>query len=260
MIISLILCFGTPVIFYFIVRKWANKLIIPLIAGLLGFFVMQIIIRIPVLSILSMYTGLYEVNIFLLALILGSTAALFETFGRVVTVKFFLKDDHRFSAGLAHGIGHGGIEAILLVGITYINNLVLSMMINSGTFDELYSGNPSIYSVKEILLETESWMFLLGGVERFLTIVFHITLSVLVVYAFKIKKKYPVFIVLAVHAFLDFMVVILSHYGVSSLLIEVFIFICTGVMVYVAYKVYGKYIEIQDQEVEIIEEEGVLDV
>lgn len=262
-VISLILCFGTPILLFILVRKRANKLIVPLVAGMVGFFLMQIVIRIPVLSIIQLYTGLYEVNIFLLAFILASSAALFETFGRVMTVKLFMKDDNRFTSGLAHGIGHGGIEAILLVGMTFINNLVLSIMINNGSFDEMYINNPSIYAVKELLIDTVSWMFLLGGVERILAILLHISLSVLVVYAFKVKKKSPIVAVFLVHMFLDFMVVILGYYKVSPLMIELFILIITVVMIYVTYKVYCRYKEMKANEITIDEnniEEGELNV
>ena len=35
------------------------------------------------------------------------------------------------------GLGHGGIEAIVIVGMTYINNLLYSAMINTGAFDTM---------------------------------------------------------------------------------------------------------------------------
>lgn len=250
MVISMLLCFGTPVFFFLLLRKRANKLLVPIVAGTSGFFLMQIIIRIPLLSVLKEYTGFYEVNIYLLAILLGSSAAIFETFGRVITVRLFMKDDTRLSAGIAHGIGHGGIEAILLVGITYITNLVFSVMINSGTFISVLGNTEVIIEAQNALINTQSYLFLLGGVERVLSIVFHITLSVLVVYAFRIKRKYPIIIVLLVHTFIDFSVVILGHWGVNAIVIELFIAVVTAGMVYVIYKVYQDYKKLNEISIE----------
>ena len=43
---------------------------------------------------------------------------------------------------LAYGVGHGGIEMIVIFGITMISNLVLSLMINSGQAGFLVSQTP----------------------------------------------------------------------------------------------------------------------
>lgn len=250
MTVSLILCFGTPVILFILVRKRANKLLTPVVAGVTGFFVMQIIIRIPLLSVLQLYTPLYEVNIFLLALILGLSAALFETFGRVMTVKLFLRDDTRFTSGVVHGIGHGGIEAIMLVGMTYITNLIFSIMINSGTFFTTLGSSEAMIDARDALVDTPYYLFFLGGVERVLAIIFHIALSVLVVYAFKIGKKWPVWLVIGVHAFLDTMVVLLGYYGVDVFIIELFILVLTLIMVYMTFNIYQQYKLLKDEEME----------
>jgi uncharacterized membrane protein YhfC len=247
MVISTILCFGTPVLLYILVRRKANKLITPLLAGLLGFTVMQVIIRIPILTFLQVLTPLYSLNIFLLAFILAFTAGLFETVGRVLTIFLFMKDDTRFTAGLTHGIGHGGIEAMLLVGFGSITNIIYSVMINSETFLQTLGNSEDIVDLRNILIDTHYTMFLLGGIERVLTIVFHITLSVLVVYAFRIKRKYPVFLVLLIHTLLDFTVVILAYYGVSAYLIEGFILVAVLIMIYVTYIVYNKYKEMNEE-------------
>lgn len=247
LIIGVVLCFGFPIIIYSFLRRKANKLLIPLLAGAVGFFFMQIVLRMTILAVLAEFTNFYGVNIFLLAFILAFSAALFETIGRVLTVKIFMKEDHRFSAGIAHGIGHGGIEAILLVGIFYVLYIIMSFMINKGTFDNLILFEPSFQVTKDMLVSTSS-LFLLGGIERVLTIVFHIAMSVLVIYGFRIKKKYPMLLVIAIHTFLDFNVVLLVHYGLDSYIIEFYLFIIALLMIGVIYFVYQKYLELEDGE------------
>ena len=252
MVISVILCFGTPILFYFLVRRKANLLLTALLAGVVGFFVMQILIRIPLLSVLRASTNFYGINIFLLALILGFSAALFETFARVITCRLFMKNDTRFTAGIAHGIGHGGVEAIMLVGLGQITNIVFSFMINNGTFTSVLGNSSDIIDLQTVLIETPASLFLLGGIERVLTLIFHIALSVLVFYAFRIKKKYPIILVLLIHTLLDSTVVMMQYYGMNLYMIELFIFIVVLIMVYVTYLIYKQY--------KTMNEEGETDV
>jgi|LGOV01.1.fsa_nt_gb uncharacterized membrane protein YhfC len=246
LVVSILLCFGFPLILFLVLRKKASNLLVPLLAGGVGFFVMQVVIRIPILSIIGISTGLYEVNIFILAFILGFSAALFETFGRVITVKLFMKKDHRFLAGIAHGIGHGGIEAIVLVGLNYVFYVIYAAMINNGTFDALLGLDESYQALKNILLDTSSLLFLLGGIERVLTIIFHISISVLVVYAFRIKKKSPVIVAIVIHTLLDFSIVIMSHYGLNAYVIETYILVIVLLMTGVIYYIFKKYLEMKE--------------
>ena len=46
----------------------------------------------------------------------GLMAGVFEETGRYVSFKWFLKKETRIQDGLSYGIGHGGIEAMLIVG------------------------------------------------------------------------------------------------------------------------------------------------
>ncbi len=255
-IISGLVCFLFPVFLVLRLKKRANKLMIPIVAGIIGFFVMQIMIRIPIVSYLQLSGAFTGVNIFLFALVLGFTAALFETVGRLLTIKFIMRDDNRFSAGVAHGIGHGGIEAIILVGINYITLVVYAMMINNGSFQSLIDlggeAGQSFIEVKNVLLETNFSLYLLGGFERVVTIIIHIGLSVLTVFAFKTRKKIYVLYVLIIHTLLDFSVVILSHYGVSAYIIEVYILLFALVMVYMMKVIHKKYLNSIEEEGSVI--------
>ena len=59
-------------------------------------------------------------------------AAVFEETGRLIAMKFWMKKWLDFPNALMYGIGHGGVEAILLGGLSGISNLVSMLMINSG--------------------------------------------------------------------------------------------------------------------------------
>lgn len=233
MVISLIICFGVPIALAVIfIKKGVSKIKVFFI-GMLGFVIMQIAIRIPLLSLIAnqaWYLRLSE-NIVLISLFLGLTAGLFETVGRFIVFKFFLKKERSYEDGLMAGLGHGGIEAIVLVGLTYINNIVFSVMINLGVSDMLLGASSAIPEARAgletaitALTTTAPSMFLLGGVERVFTIVIHMALSLLVLEGIKRKKAflYMCFAFLA-HGLLDFFAVYLALQGVSTFIIELLV-------------------------------------
>lgn len=84
---------------------------------------------------------------------------------------------------LAYGIGHGGIEAMLLIGMVYFNNLIFSLGINSMGAEALaaeagVNGN-AILAAANQLTATPSGLFYLAGFERILAMLLHIGLSLL---------------------------------------------------------------------------------
>ena len=70
----------------------------------------------------------------------GLAAGLFEETGRFLAMKFLLKKEPAEPLpGVAYGIGHGGVEMIVIFGLTMVSNLVISLMINSGQTDALFA-------------------------------------------------------------------------------------------------------------------------
>ncbi len=144
-------------------------------------------------------------------LIFGATAALFEEGGRWIVMSLFMKNRHRFSDGIAFGIGHGGIEAVLLVGI---NSLIFLVTNNTS----VPVGN----------------MFA-AGVERIFAMVVQIAFSVMVFKAVKLKKPLWLLLAFVLHAVLDAGLVI-SEYGASILLIE--IYVCVFALIMLGFLIF----------------------
>ena len=59
-------------------------------------------------------------NPVLLALVAGLFPGLFEETGRLVAFNTVLKKRKNRETSISYGIGHGGFEVILILGITYI--------------------------------------------------------------------------------------------------------------------------------------------
>lgn len=146
---------------------------------------------------------------FLYALYGGLAAGVFEECGRFVAFTFLLRGRREWKHGVAYGIGHGGIEAILLAGLPFINNLVYAVMINSGTFDKLTQSLTSdqaaaLLSAKSALINTAPYLFAVGGIERIFAVTVHIGFSLIVLYAVAKKKPAYLFLAIGLHALLDF--------------------------------------------------------
>ena len=187
--------------------------------GAAGFFVLQVLIRIPVLNVLGTFPWFQrfaENHYMVYCLILAMTAALFEVVARFAVAKI-LQKNMNYQQGVAAGLGHGGIEAMILIGMTYINNLLYAVMINSGAFDTTVAQTGTLpvpnatelvdqlNQIKAALLETPAYAFYLAGYERILCVLFHTAMSLLVCYlVYKKKALVGVGIAFAAHFFVDF--------------------------------------------------------
>ena len=143
-----------------------------------------------------------------------------------------------------YGAGHGGFEAIAIGGLTMINNIAWSVMINNGNIAALtgsLSGDQLTQAQQSIalLISTPSWQFLLSGVERLFAIILHISLSVLVWFSVKWEGKlylYPVAILL--HFLVDAVAVLMSGLGVNLIVIELVVGLMTAATAAYARKLW----------------------
>lgn len=247
MVISCAICFLVPIALFIYLRIVKKADIYPFFAGctvmLLFAFILESGLHRIVFS--SPAGPVIQSNIWLYALYGGLMAGLFEETGRYLCFAFALKKYQAKNANaLMYGAGHGGFEAIVIVGLNMINNIAWSLMINAGNAAQLtgsLSGDALQQAEQSInlLVSTPSYQFLMGGVERVLAIALQIALSVLIWFAVKCNGKlwlYPAAI--AIHFVVDAVAVILSGLGVNVILIEVVIAVLTLMTVAFARKVW----------------------
>ncbi len=239
--ISAVLCFLVPIAGYFIAKDRKGRYPGVLIGGVLSFYLTQMIIRIPILQLLLPKLDWYRKmsgNIFLLALFLGFTAALFETFGRWLTLNYLLKKRLSYRTGIVHGLGHGGIEAILLVGLNYVIFTVFAVLLNRGNespLQFLIRGQHEL--IIGLLSDTEWQLFMLAGVERTMTIIFHVAMSLMVTIGIvKGRQRMYIALVLFWHTLLDFLAVMASSWTTNVYLIEFIVVIAAVASAIYIYK------------------------
>lgn len=220
--ITLFITLILPVIVYLIygLKNKGKGVWTAWLLGAAGFFVMQMIIRTPILSVLSILPGFAAFvaeNYILYCLILAFTAGLFEAVGRYAVAKILCKKLD-YTRSFAAGLGHGSIESIFVVGMTYVNNLIYIFMINTGSFDNIVAQTAAmgvdttqLAVLKDSLVNTPSAMFLLAGYERVLTVLLHIALSMVVCYFVSRKKDFTgIVICILCHFAVDFIAPVMN--------------------------------------------------
>ena len=186
------------VLILFACRNRKQGILSAWLLGAAGFFVTQMLIRLPILTALqnqSWFLSFAQNHLFGYAFSLAFTAGLFELAGRFAVAKLMQKN-LTCNRSLAAGLGHGGIEAMLIVGITYINNLAYIAMINSGSFDTVVSQAAAtgvdvsqLELIRTQLVSMSPTLFLLAGFERILAMTGHVAMSMLVCYGVAHRKS-----------------------------------------------------------------------
>lgn len=235
LIIGTMIWLAVPVVIALIWKIKKKEPVTTILVGAAAFLLFALILEKPIQNILVFPTtmGLKDhsisrflsANPVLLALVAGLFPGVFEETGRLVAFKTILKKRRNRETSISYGIGHGGFEVTLLLGITYIQYIVYAVMINTGTFgvviDQVASQAPEqLGSVEAIVTMLTEFSFAdlgMAFVERIFAVLFHIGASILVFYASKDKKRfwlYPLAIIL--HTGMDF-VAALSIFGVIDL-------------------------------------------
>ena len=182
--------------------------------GALGFFVPQILIRLPILTGLSQSAGFAafaQTHPVVYGFGLAFTAGLFEVVGRYAVARC-LKKNLTYRRALAAGLGHGGIEAILITGLAYLSNVVFLVMLQTGGFEAAISQTTAaggdvtpLLTAKDALMNTPWTMFLLAGYERLLAMTCHTAMSILVCYGVHTNRVLPwTLACLGMHTCMDF--------------------------------------------------------
>ncbi|MCI8461595.1 MAG: YhfC family intramembrane metalloprotease [Lachnospiraceae bacterium] len=209
LIFGSLICFGVPVGGLIILlrrKRGAGK---AFFLGMLAFSVSQLGIRIPVLQLLLprwVWFHVLQLYPWAYGLFLGLTAGVFEEGARWIAIRFFLKDRTDLEHGLAFGLGHGGVEAMILAGLNMTAGL---MMVLTG---------------QGALFPATSQTVLISGLERLYAMAFHVGASLLVMCGIR-KKRTAGYLTAAValHTVMDAAIVILpAVFGAGIAVIELY--------------------------------------
>ena len=200
---------------------WCRKKHEPFTTVLIGaatFLLFAIVIEKPLQSLViqldSPVSQFVNARPVLWGIIVGLFPGVFEETGRFVAFKTLLRKRTQRATGLSHGIGHGGFEAMFILGITYAEYFAFALMLNMGNFYELMiepvldeltpEVAAQITAIVDQITGFSAVMLGLALIDRCIAVFFHIGASILVFYAARDKKKlwlYPLAILL--HTVID---------------------------------------------------------
>lgn len=176
----------------------------------------------------------------------GLAAGLFEETGRLLAMKYLKKKNHLVQKeSIMYGIGHGGFESILLIGMAYISNVATAMAIQNGTISSIFVDgndeiNEALYESLLGLCNTAPSTFIYSGIERISAFALQICLSYIVYRAIKDSQIYLYFVAILIHAFVDGGSVLLSKAIDSIAVLEAVLFVFVTVLAYFIIKEYKK--------------------
>ncbi|GHH99532.1 YhfC family intramembrane metalloprotease [Neobacillus kokaensis] len=228
--------FAGLVLFY---RKRTGVALKPLIIGSVGFIVFtQVLEKILHVIVVTSFPN-YADHPWWFGLYGGLAAGVFEELGRFLLFTWLLKKYHDYKGGISFGIGWGGIEAIVLMLMIIVPNILFATMINAGTFEKSLAGQmpaEQMAAIKETVLNQGISFYLLACVERFFAVFMQIAFSLLVLTAV-IKKKFSyVFYAILIHAAIDFPLVFFQTGHLTNLwIVEVYVAII-GIFAFVFIK------------------------
>jgi uncharacterized membrane protein YhfC len=240
MTISAIISIGLPIVLFIIFYKKYTAKIIPMIMGIAGFILFVLILERAIHSIVFAKFTLREKP--LIYIIYGIfMAGIFEETARFISFKILKKKYNGIGTGLAYGIGHGGIEAILLAGLSMINAIIFAIILNTGNIETI-TGKLQGEALEQIntqittIITTSPYLFLLSGVERVFAICIQLSLSVIVFYSVYGKNKlwlYPFSIIL--HAIIDIPAAAMQVGVIKNMfLVELLVFIGAIISILIA--------------------------
>ena len=190
--------------------KWLS-----LLAGAGAFFLSQIVLRIPLLNVLSTQ-GWYQdftKHYLLYVLALSLSAGLFEESARYGGA-VLLKERRSFKDAVSFGLGHAFCELVIVAGITHINNITLCLLINSGN-DAVLSAFPAdvIQKAANTFMTVHSADIYWGILERFSAVLFHVFATVLVFRSVREKKARYYILAVAAHTVFNLSGVLLARFA-----------------------------------------------
>lgn len=227
LIFAMIVCFGVPIGGFLILRRRGTGRGKAFWIGVLAFTISQFVLRIPILtSVLPQYAWFFilQRNPWAYGFFLGLSAALFEEVARWIGMRVFLKGRTDWESGVAFGLGHGGIEAMVLTGINCVVLLVLILVGKGGEFP------------------VQGASVLIGAAERLYAIAFHVSASVLVLEGIRFQRQWQyLLLAIVLHTILDAGIVILPQvFGVGILGLELYGTLITALTVLLSMLCYRR--------------------
>jgi uncharacterized membrane protein YhfC len=137
------------------------------------------------------------------AIIFGLSAGIFEEGARYVVYRWWMKDVRQWKEGIFFGLGHGGVEAIILGALAGLS-LFAALVYQSGDLESFDAQQLQAISAQFDAYWASPWYeVMLGFVERVFALMVHISLALLVMQVFTRRNTLWLGLAITWHALVD---------------------------------------------------------
>lgn len=200
--LEILIVIGLPVAAILVLgRRWGLPLKLAL-AGAVTFVASQLL-HIPVNAfVLGRLLRLDMRPPVLQAIALGLSAGVFEEVARYLVLRFWQKDIRTWRQAVTYGLGHGGIEAVL-IGLQVVMNVITVITITTMQDPTALALPDAALEEIRAFWELPLYLPLLAAAERVMALVLHVSLSTLVALCFHRRTIWPLFAAILWHTIAD---------------------------------------------------------
>ena len=180
--------------------------------GALVFLVFQLLTRVPLVIVLegTVLAPLLRSSIaftWIWLTILAVTAGLFEEVGRLVGYRLFMhREPKTWSKAVMFGLGHEGLESLVLVGGGHILTLLNIAILSAITVTSLPAAQKQTILQQFAAINAQPvWFPLLAAWERLWSFPLQVMLSVIVLQVFRRHQVRWLFLAILLHTLIDFL-------------------------------------------------------
>ena len=174
-------------------------------------------------------------------------AGVFEECGRYIVMRFFMKKNRTRENAVMYGIGHGGIEILVVLLPAMISYLLIAVLFSTGDVNKALStlkiteetaaaSLPAVWAAANFGYAAMA----LNVIERLFALILHIELSVVVFYGVVNSKKAYLPLAIILHMLMDSFPALYQRGLVPLWSVELWVAFCVAAIGVFTFRLYRK--------------------
>lgn len=246
--LSLLVCLLVPLGGYVALQIRRQHVSLSFLWGILTFLVASVLVRNIIIGILLPGLPGYawlQANPWAMGLVYGLSAGILEECGRLIVLANFMPRNRRYVDGLAMGLGHAWLEAILVAGLGLVSNLAAFSAVQNGVHLQLEAEQAMeiVQAVQAITVQDT----LLVAAERLMAMVMHVAFTLMLLNG--LREGRPVrglLLAVGAHSLVDSITsIIVAYLPLSTLALEGIVLAMTAPLGWYAFWVRRRFQELR---------------